>query len=397
MISLPNGCKCSNPSVFPKNWETGQHDLSIDWYITYRFYDPAHPRPKLVSIRGMNDYHTIADRRRATRTILNYHLDLLQTGYNPITKARIEAPDHEISPDTPFIIAYRKALERLTITPRVKIGINSVIKGVEKSAEEMNIKNMPIGQVSRRHIKMILERCAKNSVKWSNNRFNTYRGYLMMLYKELVELEAVQHNPIRDISKKTVVKKIKATLSNKQRAYIDSHLKTSFPRFREFVHLFFHSGGRKTELLQLKPPMVDLAAQKYRCIIKKGKQYKEVERTIKTIAIPYWKFFLEGCPADKFIFGTLFQPGVKPMGEETPTRYWKRFIKDDIDKGGLGIDIDFYSLKHLNTTEVVDRLDEQAAAALNAHTSKAMVVNIYDVRQRDRQHNRLKEVNNPFT
>ncbi|MEJ7740594.1 MAG: hypothetical protein WKF97_24520 [Chitinophagaceae bacterium] len=37
-------------------------------------------------------------------------------------------------------------------------------------------------------------------------------------------------------------------------------------------------------------------------------------------------------------------------------------------------------LKHLNTTEVVDALSEEEAAKLNAHTSTAMVIEIYDVK-----------------
>lgn len=79
------------------------------------------------------------------------------------------------------------------------------------------------------------------------------------------------------------------------------------------------------------------------------------------------------------------------MGEGMPTVYWKDYVKTP-----LKITADLYSLKYSNTSEVVDLLDEQAAADLNAHTSTAMVVNIYDVKQKDRNHSRLKEVNNTF-
>jgi hypothetical protein len=79
------------------------------------------------------------------------------------------------------------------------------------------------------------------------------------------------------------------------------------------------------------------------------------------------------------------------MAEDMPTKYWRLHVKE-----ALKIPIDFYSLKHLNTAEVVDALDEAAAAKLNAHTSTAMVVSIYDVKQKDRQHNRLKDVGNNF-
>jgi hypothetical protein len=105
--------------------------------------------------------------------------------------------------------------------------------------------------------------------KFSNNRYNLYRAYLLMLFNELVEQEAVTGNPVRDIGKRTVIQKMKDILAPDERLAVDEHLKETFPKFHAFVHLFFHSGGRKTELFQLKPHMVDLVNQRYRCVIKK--------------------------------------------------------------------------------------------------------------------------------
>lgn len=212
-----------------------------------------------------------------------------------------------------------------------------------------------------------------------------------MLYKELVEQDAVTGNPIRDISKKTVTKKIRPVPTDDERKRIKEHLSEKHPAFYNFIQLFFHSGVRITELLSLKPGNVDLKNQRYRCIIKKGRSAREVDRTIKSIAVPLWEWFLEGCPNDHFIFGPYFKPALKAMYQEVPSRYWKKYVKKE-----LGVTADFYSLKHLNTSEVVDQLDERAAAAQNGHKSTAMVVSIYDVKQQSRQHERLKTVNNPF-
>lgn len=400
MLQLPNGCSCSKPSIFPKNWMTGGTALlQKDWRIQYYFQDPAYRHKyrygKLVFVKGMNRFKTLPERRDATRRLLANELQLLQLdGYNPITKVALDIEpeiNYEIDPTTPLIQALRSASEKLSVSNRVNIGIKSVIKGLEKAAGQLRYEEIEICKITRRHIKAMLDQCSRNSSRWSNTRYNLYRGYLMMLYKELVELEAVPGNPLWDIAKKPVTQRLKPTLNNDQRTTIDKHLASVFPEFRNFIHLFFHSGGRKPELLQLKPPMVDLVNQKYKCIIKKRKNYTEVERTIKSIALPYWKFFLAGCPDDHFIFGTRFKPGTSPMAEDMPTKYWRLHVKET-----LKIPIDFYSLKHLNTAEVVDALDEAAAAKLNAHTTTAMVVNIYDIRQKDRQHDRLKEVANEF-
>jgi hypothetical protein len=125
-------------------------------------------------------------------------------------------------------------------------------------------------------------------------------------------------------------------------------------------------------------------------------KHKEEFMTIKDIAVPYWQEFLKDCPDDHYLFGTLFEAGPKPMGMDMPSRYWQKYIKAPKEDGGVGISADFYSLKHLNTTEIVDALDEKAAAELNAQTSTAMVVSIYDVKQKHRQHEKLKKVANKF-
>jgi integrase len=396
MHILPNGCRCSDIKVTKS--KKGGNPV---WRIYYRFYDAAfNDKPHLVTLKaGINQISNLKDRAAVVKDIIEHEwYNLTELLYNPITGS-ISEPiqiDYEIDPSTPFIQALQKVKDKLTIGHRTRIGVKSVITGISKAAGQLRMDKLPINQVSRRHVKIILERCGENSKKWSNGRYNLYRAYLLMLFKELVEMETITGNPIRDISKKPVLEKIKIVLTNNDRIRINNWLNTQFPEFLDFINIFFHSGGRRTELFQLKPPMVNLEAQKYKCIIRKGKKHKEVERTIKDIAVPYWRKFLASCPDDHFIFGTRFKPGLVAMGIDMPSKYWKRYIKTDVTKGGLGINIDFNKLRHLNTTEVVDFLNEEAAANLNAHSGTGMVRNIYDVKQKERQHEKLKKVNNPF-
>ena len=57
----------------------------------------------------------------------------------------------------------------------------------------------------------------------------------------------------------------------------------------------------------------------------------------------------------------------------------------------------------MNTTEVVDDIfqklikeAEAAAARLNSHDSSQMVATIYDLRNKERKEDHLKEINNSF-
>lgn len=402
MIKLFDGCFCSDLKVNPSDWNKPGASVKKDWFIFYRFYDPTivdskgKIKPKLCLVKGMNKYKTLPLRREATKEALSVELHLLTgVGLNPITKQRMDdksQQDHcDINPSTPLIKALNLAKDRLDINHMTRKGIACILTGVEKAATELRFNALPVGEVSRKQIKRILERCGQNSKKWSATRFNLYRSYLLMLYKELVEQDAVTGNPIRDISKKTVTKKIRPVPTDDERKKIKDHLSEKHPAFYNFIQLFFHSGVRITELLSLKPGNVDLKNQRYRCIIKKGRSAREVDRTIKSIAVPLWEWFLDGCPNDHFIFGPYFKPALKPMYCEVPSRYWKKYVKKE-----LGVTADFYSLKHAHTTEVVDLLSAKDAAFVNGHQSTDMVAKVYDIRHSQRQHERIKSLENKF-
>lgn len=92
MINLPHGCSRSKLCVTPSNWESCKSiQARKKWYIHYRFYDPAYREVpkyrtgKLVILKGMNRFKTIAERRAATRKLIENEEKLLAQGYNPIT------------------------------------------------------------------------------------------------------------------------------------------------------------------------------------------------------------------------------------------------------------------------------------------------------------------------
>src|ERR1700758_1508582 len=116
MIQLPNGCHAGKISVFPATWEHDA-DLSIEWYIHYRFHDPnfkeQYPKGYLKKVRGMNDLKTLRDRRLVTLGILkNIRADLLR-GYNPILDRLIPPNELEISPLTGLSSALQQAFKLL--------------------------------------------------------------------------------------------------------------------------------------------------------------------------------------------------------------------------------------------------------------------------------------------
>lgn len=403
MLQLPNGCSCSNPSVFPSNWNKTGASIKLDWYIQYYFHDPnfkdKFTKGSLRIVKaGLNRFKTLSERREAVPIIMNELLFVLQEGYNPITGHTV-APvniEYEIAPSTPIYEAFDKVKEKLKLAKSTAADLKCMLGFLKTAIFQLSMSRLPISEVKRKHIKAILEQVGRNR-ELTAHRFNKYRSYLMMLFNELIEMEATEMDPVTKIKKQKTIQQIRVTLSAEERKLVDGHLKSKCYSFWRFMHIFFHSGTREIELINLKAKDVDLTNQRFKVLVNKGKSSRWVQHTIKDISLPLWKELMAKCTNDEqFIFSKGLVPGTTAIRSDQITKRWYRHVKASKEKGGLGIKADFYSLKHLNTTQMLDVLADADVAKMNEHTSTAMVVNIYDVDRRERQHNRLKKVANTF-
>lgn len=402
MFSLPNGCSRSEISVTPKNWNKATASTKKPWKITYRFYDPAYQFTELwgkqVQIKGMNHLKLLVDRQDSTQTLLDFERDRLQLeGYNPITGISIPPilDDEELGPNTFLKPALQMAFKRLNCADGTKEDIEIALPHILSAVRKLKFEGLPVGEVRIRNIILILEAIGKAKDGWTASNYNHYRSYLLMLFKVIVPMANMQGNPVKDVPKKKEVKGIKDVLTDKQRVAVNDYLLKNKYNFWRFLHIFFHSGARITEMMRLKVTDVDLPGQRFKVLILKGNIYEEVWKPIKSLALPLWVEVVNECkglPIGQpiYLFSRHLVPGVRLIDEIQITRRWRKIKKI------LCITADFYSLKHLNSTETVDQLSTGDAAAMNSHKSEAMVVNIYDVKAEQRQFERLKKVNNPF-
>jgi integrase len=411
MLQLKNGCSCSEPSVYPKNWLTGGPALlKKTWYLQYKFYDPKYrdryKYGRLIIIKGMNSYKTLPERRAAVSLLFENELDALKNyQYNPITGTRVDSIDevrseYEIDPSTPFIQALEDILKRLTVEDETRRDIKSVVKYTGMAAARLRYDKIEIADVRRKHIKIILDEVGRIPLidakgkrterKWTPNRYNVYWKYLHRLFEELIELEACEYNPVSKISKKSIVHKMRLTMTKEQRhETINVYLKEHFYTFYRFCQIFFHSGGRMTELMKIQVKDIDLGRQRYKITIKKGKNQHEEERTIKDKSLPFWEELIGGAKPDDYIFAKGLKPGPNSISSHQITRRWRKNVKEK-----LGITADIYSLKHSNLDETAALLDIKAAQNQAGHTTPVITIGRYLHGEKERQHQRLKGVDN---
>lgn len=277
MIQLPNGCKCSELKVNPANWETAKASLKKNWYIYYRFYDltlkEKYPKGKLRIIKGMNEAKTLEERRAVTKALMELELsELKKLGFNPILEKHITPFEQSqtILPQTPFMEALRLAFSKAGFQGRTYTDIKSVLGYVEKASIQIRLDYVSISEIKPSHMLLLLEQCGKIKDRWTANTYNVYIKYLSILFGQLLQHQAVEFNPVRDIKKKKTIKNIRPVLSPEECARVDQFTKAYDERLWRFVHIFFHSGSRTTEILKVKGEHVDLKRQKVRYLVLKA-------------------------------------------------------------------------------------------------------------------------------
>lgn len=405
MKTLPNGCSFTELWVSPENWQTttSKASLNKNWYVQCDYFDPLFKEkyPKGFPFRRkLNKFKTLEARKAAAALLLKEIPKLFEeAGFNPITKQywiepktdEVNPGESELLPETPFLVALEFAKKSLKIAKSTDDDIRYMLDRIKKAAQALRFDELKIYDVSRKHIRNMFDYLENSEETFSAHKFNKYRGYLSSLYNELVEYEVVNGNIIQGIKKRVHEKQIREILSEPQRKLVNDHLKNNFPDFWRFTLIFFHSGGRITELLDLKTENVNLANQKYRILVKKGKQYIWVERIIKDIALLFWTKSMYNAKHGDYVFSKGLIPGPYRIRREQIGRRWNMHVKKK-----LNITADFYSLKHLNLDETSAMLSMADAAKMASHKSTKMIEQHYAVGETERQMQRLKTLHNEF-
>lgn len=406
MIQLPNNCTCSEPKI-------SVHKKTGNWRIFYRFYQPS-KKPFFVEIKaGINQYPP-AKRDAYCKIAIKEILAKLKSGYNPQTKSILS--DAAISPNTPIMPALTQCLQLMDFSAHTAEDIRSTLHYLAPAAVQLNYTYLSIADVRRKHIKALLNRVAvikptmdvtvKNKdgvlkvlrkAKWSNNTFNSYRKNLSILFEELIELEATEVNPVLGIKKKKHAVQKKVVLTKAECQAVDLFAKQYDIHFWKLIHIFYHSGARRTEIFSVQGKHVSLEKQKVKYLVKKGTDHEWVERPIVDEAVPFWQMAMQHCSREDYVFSVGLVPGAKPIRPEQITRRWRRHIK-----GKLKIEADWYALKHLNTTANV----EQVFAEINAaqmvameqtkHKTTSMIAKVYDINADRRAAEALKKRSQKF-
>ncbi len=406
-LELINGCTATYPTVIPSNWKTGGKELlNKNWEIRFYFDDPVakendpelFAKKRRVRQKNMNEYKTLERRRAATEILIDITVEkLVKEHYNPIYNTYMRASDSKVDGHSTIIDSLRTYLNFKSVTPKYYDEINSMINFIEESVLRLNLHVTPVKKISRKDIKDIL-RDQQNARNISNHRYNKYIAYLSSLFNDMIEDEIVEYNPVTKIKKLSSLTKVRNVLSNDDLKIIYPHLKENYYKFWRFTMIYYSSGARVTELLNLKIKDVDIKKGEFIVLVKKGSQYKQVVKPINKNYLHLWVECITEDNTDRisinkehYLFSKKLQKGPKKIRYEQITRRWLNHVKKK-----LGVTADFASLTHLYMDNVSAVLDLQHAQKLRSHTTDKMVKKHYAINENDRQMERLKNIDIPF-
>lgn len=394
------GCHFTEVWASPADWKTttSKKSLDKDWYVQCYFFDPKFKEkyPRGFPFRKkLNKIPTLEQRREAIQSLMLEIPKLLQEeGFNPITKLFMK-PKEETASVYDHTTSLKEALNLAStlyeVSGHTKADIKSTLKYFMLSAEQLNLDTLEIGRTLSRHIKIIMDNIYNVKSDFSDKRYNKYAAYLSPLFEILIDNDMINNNPTIRFRRKKTVTNPRTTLTMAERIKVNGHLQVKDPRFWLFMQIFFHSGGRENELVTLRYEDISFFNLEYTTIVRKGRNHRIVSRPIKEIALPFWEKAVLGAQKGDFIFSVGFLPGPTPIRADQIGRRWKRLVKDE-----LGIKADFYSLKHINLTEISAQISTEAAARAAGHTTTKMVIKHYDVGYKDREAERIKRMENHF-
>ncbi|SHK92338.1 hypothetical protein SAMN05444266_101602 [Chitinophaga jiangningensis] len=441
--ALPNNCRRSRYAVHPANWNTTRPKMTVQWRITYRFYDPRQTLrwPKgyqKVLQDGIMEKTTPAGRQAVVQFLLDLEERLLDQGYNPIEKSikltKRPIADTEviaISRSTAFTASLDFGLKARKLSAKTKADIKKIFPHVIKAASELYhnketdtilrnrlssadvpLSNMPVFQIQKLHIRAIVDQVDKNLTKpgepWSANMYNRYLSYLSMVFIGLIESGIISENPVKGIPQKMITEEAseRPTLTQEQSDFIVNALladpiKYSFGRF---VSIFRSSGGRESEFARLQAKHVSLQDRTYKLQVEKGGRNVLETKLMTDDTLLFWEEILSECHTpDDYLFGEEMYPSSKPVEPQRYTFKWHKWIKK-----GMGFSEDLYSEKHRELTATVDKEVEllvsellevaQGIAAQKAgHTTNKMVKEVYDVKSNKRSIELQKRIKNLLT
>jgi integrase len=402
------------PASEPKLWDR-KGNIKAEWCVGFYYTDPRSGERKPVQVRrGINEYKTKPERREYAQGLIELVADALNEGWNPfmvdfetfyiqwVQMAQLMAEAGQQAPELiditalsydkkPFNEALEFALDQRApnLKPQSLKAYTTIatfaMAAAEKIGGKVKLSELPVSQVRRPHIKMLLTQMQKDREaaykeeyeqkvareaemvrtkrkdyksrtfklqKFTGNNYNKYKETLYTLFSELETNDAVEYNPCSKIPSKPEIDTNKHRHpSAKEERKIKDHLRVNDIRLYIFLAFEELAGMRPNEILSLRIIDIDWFDQWFDLSEEDSKTRTARKVPIPNALVPLIKLLnLEKHPnPNDYIFSENLLPGPRRIKRDKVTKRWGKRVHKD-----LGIYVTCYSFKGLGADKKIE-------------------------------------------
>jgi integrase len=343
-------------------------------------YDPA---GKKIPIRISNKVNIfpVPQRKSYAQALAAELWDSLQRGWNPIQEKWPKwnlQHDEEVPMSFSQALDFSLAIKKKVLSPYSIPDYEGCVRFMKTAALKSDLVDTDIKKIKRKDIRLIIA-TAKEDNKWSNNARNKYLSILQGLLTVLVDEEQLEYNPSHKIKAEPTEQGLGyRSATPEEKEAIATRLIEKAPDFFDYIMLIYQSGIRRKELLMLKVSDINLQRRE---IIIRPEVAKSNRKRIVPIPDDIYQILMSReiykLPKTLYVFSNeRFKPGPVAYHVNTPTKWWKELIQDPTAKGGLGIDVKMYGMKHTGGDDKIRAgIELDVLKTLYGHRSKQMTEN----------------------
>lgn len=332
-------------------------DITKEWTLFYRYRKPGtNTFPRFKGKSGdMNRYHTLEEREEAAEMARIALLELLQEGkVNPfasdeekgfmVPKTAVEALKE----------ALRELLETEVIKP-VKVKYKSHHKIFTEKLVAIGYGAVMADNIRFRHVKKVIDKIQEEK-NYTNNTYNGFLSTVNKLFKEFIKSDIRLDNPAALIQYKPIQKDTgyHKRFDPKEEPVIDKHLSIKKPGLRLFWILLKYTGRRRSEICRMK--IKNILIDRNTIYMGKTKSGRpDIAMIPAQLKEEIIKSGIMECDREYYVFGkfTDLKPGTRAVTPGYITDMWKMYVKNPVEKGGLGINKNLYGNKHTIATNLI--------------------------------------------
>ncbi len=372
------------------------YDLKKAWFVHFDITDLVTGTTLRKQFRGGINYEKSKEERvRRGNAIKKYWSNKLADGWSPFKRKSEIITETDLNNLT-FNKAVDFALSKCKVASKTKQDYSGTCEFFKDAAIELGLSKMPITDIKRMHIKLMLEHIT-NKRKWSNKSYNKNIGYFRSVLSHLEEWEIIEYNPAKKIKPLDVAETHKyISYTDKEKERIKEHIYLNYYRFFVYWQVVYDTGIRPKEVLALRIKDIDLDINEIK--IEPDLQ-EENSKTKKLRQVPITNYlapFLRELGLDEYdpncyVFGSpfptggrvtkgshgtqygachpdYFKPSTTKIKRDTVTKLWKKIVIDD-----LKINKHLYAAKHTGADDkIIAGVPLEALQELYGHASKFM-------------------------